>query len=171
LQGYQGKALYWRTTSAEYGRLTNYKLTLDPGSYLLSFATAAWKGTPTYQARILKSTGGVVATSPNCTAAPNLDGNAAGDISSATRNSLTFDVTTKGDYVIQFKEVGSGMLEYLLAECRVRDLSILTGITTRPVSRVPEGIYSPSGVRRESLQRGLNIVVKPNGQTQKVLIR
>jgi hypothetical protein len=171
LQGYQGKALYWRTTSAEYGRLNNYKLTLEPGSYQLYFATAAWKGTPTYQARILKSTGSVVATSPNCTAAPNLDGNAAGDISSATRNSLTFDVTTKGDYVIQFKEVGSGMQEFLLAECRLRDLSILTGITTRPVSRVPEGIYSPSGVRRESLQRGLNIVVKPNGQTQKVLIR
>ena len=78
---------------------------------------------------------------------------------------------TKGDYVIQFKEVGSGMQEFLLAECRLRDLSILTGITTRPVSRMPEGIYSPSGVRRESLQRGLNIVVKPNGQTMKVLIR
>ena len=138
---------------------------------MLSFATAAWKGTPTYQARILKSTGGVVASSSNYTATPNLNGNAAGNISSATRNTLSFDITTKGDYVIQFKEVGSGMQEFLLAECRLRDLSILTGITTRPVSRMPEGIYSPSGVRRESLQRGLNIVVKPNGQTMKVLIR
>ena len=171
LQGYQGKALYWRTTSAEYGRLANYKLSLEPGSYVLSFATAAWKGSPTYQARILKSTGGVVASSSNYTATPNLNGNAAGNISSATRNTLSFDITTSGDYVIQFKEVGSGMQEFLLAECRLRDLSILTGITTRPVSRMPEGIYSPSGVRRESLQRGLNIVVKPNGQTMKVLIR
>jgi len=171
LQGYQGKALYWRTTSAEYGRLSNYKLTLDPGSYVLSFATAAWKGTPTYQARILKSTGSVIATSSSYTATPNLNGNAAGDISSAARKTLSFDITTKGDYVIQFKEVGSGMQEFLLAECRLRDLSVLTGITNRPVSRMPEGIYSPSGVRRESLQRGLNIVVKSNGQTQKVLIR
>ena len=171
LQGYQGKALYWRTTSAEYGRLSNYKLTLAPGSYVLSFATAAWKGTPTYQARILKSTGSVIATSSSYTATPNLNGNAAGDISSAARKTLSFDITTKGDYVIQFKEVGSGMQEFLLAECRLRDLSVLTGITNRPVSRMPEGIYSPSGVRRESLQRGLNIVVKPNGQTQKVLIR
>ena len=50
--GYQGKALYWRTTSAEYGRLSNYKLTLEPGNYVLVFATAAWKGSPTYQAKI-----------------------------------------------------------------------------------------------------------------------
>ena len=53
---------------------------------------------------------GVVASSSNYTATPNLNGNAAGNISSATRNTLSFDITTKGDYVIQFKEVGSGLV-------------------------------------------------------------
>jgi len=172
LQGYQGKALYWRTTSAEYGRLSNYKLSLEPGKYMLVFATAAWKGTPTYQARILKSSGGSVASSATITATPNLNGNAAGDISPAERNTLSFEITTKGDYVIQFKEVGSGMQEFLLAECRLRDLSILTGINTHYAeSRLPEGIYSPSGLRRQTLQQGLNIVVRPDGTVRKVMLK
>ena len=172
LQGYQGKALYWRTTSAEYGRLSNYKLTLEPGNYVLVFATAAWKGSPTYQAKILKSTGGSVASSSTITATPNLNGNAAGDISSAERNTLSFEITTRGDYIIQFKEMGSGMQEFLLAECRLRDLNILTGISTHyDKSRMPEGIYSPSGSRRQVLQPGLNIVVRPDGTVRKVMVK
>jgi hypothetical protein len=172
LQVYQGKALYWRTTSAEYGRLANYKLSLEPGKYMLVFATAAWKGTPTYQARILKSSGGSVASSATITATPNLNGNAAGDLSSAERNTLSFEITTKGDYVIQFKEVGSGMQEFLLAECRLRDLNILTGINTHYSEvRMPEGIYSPSGLRRQTLQQGLNIVVRPDGSVRKVMLK
>lgn len=172
LQGYQGKALYWRTTSAEYGRLANYKLSLEPGKYMLVFATAAWKGTPTYQARILKSSGGSVVSSATITATPNLNGNAAGDLSPAERNTLSFEITTKGDYVIQFKEVGSGMQEFLLAECRLRDLNILTGINTHYSEvRMPEGIYSPSGLRRQTLQQGLNIVVRPDGSVRKVMLK
>jgi hypothetical protein len=173
LTGYQGKALYWRTTSAEYGRLNNYKLSLEPGKYVLVYATAAWKGTPSYQAKILNSGGTVVATSSNITAKPNLNGNAAGDISSAVRNTLEFEIATKGNYIIQFKEVGSGMQEYLLAECRLRDLSRLTaGITTHYAgNRMPAGIYSLSGVRRHSLQRGLNIIVDADGQMRKVLVK
>ena len=57
LIGYQGKALYWRTNYAEYGRLANYKLNLQPGKYQLIYVTAAWKGAPTYQANILNSSG------------------------------------------------------------------------------------------------------------------
>ena len=172
LTGYQGKALYWRTTSAEYGRQANYRLALDPGNYVLIYATAAWKGTPSYQAKILSTNNTAIATSDNNTASPNLGGNAAGDISKAARKTLDFEIKTKGNYVIQFKEVGSGMQEFLLAECRVRDLNILSGITAqRADSRTPAGIYSLSGLRRESLQRGLNIIVTPDGQKRKVLVK
>ena len=170
LTGYQGKALYWRTTSAEYGRLTNYKLSLDPGKYVLVYAMAAWKGTPTYQAKILNSSNTAIATSSNTTATPNLNGNGAGDISSAVRQTLAFEVSTKGNYVIQFKEVGSGMQEFLLAECRLRDLSVVTGINTHYAnSRMPQGIYSLSGVRLTKLQRGVNIVVSADGTCRRVI--
>jgi hypothetical protein len=173
LTGYQGKALYWRTTSAEYGRLSDYLLTLESGHYQLIFAMAAWKGTPTYQANIIKkSTGTIIKSSSTLTAKPNINGNAAGNISTAQRNTLDFEVTTKGDYVIRFKEVGSGMQEFLLTECRIRDLSLVTGITTvHAASRWPQGIYSPAGVHRKSLQHGLNIVVDADGNTKKVMIR
>ena len=173
LTGYQGKALYWRTTSAEYGRLSDYLLTLEPGRYQLIFAMAAWKGSPTYQANIIKkSTGTTIKSSSTLTAKPDINGNAAGNISTAQRNTLDFEVTTKGDYVIRFKEVGSGMQEFLLAECRIRDLSQVTGITTvHATSRWPQGIYSPAGVHRKSLQHGLNIVVDADGNTKKVMIR
>ena len=173
LTGYQGKALYWRTTSAEYGRLTNYPLTLNPGKYQLIYAMAAWKGTPTYQANIiLKSSGSVIKSSATLTAKPNINGNGAGNISSAERNTLNFEVTTAGNYVIQFKEVGSGMQEFLIAECRLRDLGKTTGITTvNAASRWPQGIYSPTGVHRQALQRGLNIVVDADGNIKKVMIR
>jgi hypothetical protein len=172
LTGYQGKALYWRTTSAEYGRLANYKLNLQPGKYQLIYVTAAWKGAPTYQANILNSSGTSIKSSVVHTAKPNIEGNAAGDISSAVRNTLDFEVTTKGNYIIQFKESGSGMQEFLLAECRIRDLSQVTGITTvHTTSRWPQGIYSPAGVHRKSLQHGLNIVVDADGNTKKVMIR
>lgn len=170
LVGYQGKALYWRTTSAEYGRLANYPLNLEPGSYELVFAMAAWKGTPTYQAKILTSTSSVVKSSQTLQAAPNINGNNAGDVSTAVRHSLPFDITKSGKYIIQFKEIGSGMQEFLLTECRLRDFSIATGITTvNAANRLPEGIYSPSGVRRQQLQRGMNIVVGADGRVKKVM--
>ena len=102
---------------------------------------------------------------------PNLNGNGAGDISSAERKTLDFDVTAAGKYIIQFKEVGSGMQEFLLAECRLRDLNT-TGIAiVNAASRWPRGIYGPTGVHRQTLQPGLNIVVDADGNVKKVLVR
>jgi hypothetical protein len=171
LIGYQGKALYWRTTSAEYGRQTSYPLTLNPGRYQLIYAMAAWKGTPTYQAKILNGSTALKSSS-TITAKPNINGDYAGNISTAQRNTLEFDVTTAGKYIIQFKEVGSGMQEFLLAECRIRDLSAVTGVTTvTAASRWPRGIYSPTGMLRMALQPGLNIVVDADGNVKKVFIR
>ena len=84
------------------------------------------------------------------------------------RNTLDFEIKSKGNYIIQFKEVGSGMQEFLLAECRLRDLNT-TGITTiHAASRWPQGIYSPAGVHRQTLQHGLNIVVDAEGNVKKV---
>jgi len=170
LVGYQGKALYWRSTSAEYGRLSAYPLNLNPGDYELVFVMAAWKGTPTYQARVLTSTGSAVKATATLTAKPNINGNYAGDISSAERITLPFTVTTAGKYIIQFREVGSGMQEFLLAECRLRKATT-TGISTVGNGRtVTEGIYSPSGLRLQKLQHGLNIIVGKDGRTRKVIV-
>ena len=174
-QGYQGKALYWRNGTAEYGRLSGYPLTLEPGKYTLTFAMAAWKGSPSYKANILKSGGGTVKSSPSLTATPNANGNGSADLSGAKLNSLEFEVTQKGNYIIQFQRTSGGYDEYLLLECRLK-ADATTGIATNTIhyslftSKAP-GIYSPSGVRRSALQRGLNIIIDANGQVKKVLVK
>lgn len=174
LTGYQSKALYWRNTSAEYGRLSQYPLTLESGSYSLIFAMAAWKGTPSYQAVILDARGSVVCASENLIAQPNLNGNGAGDISSAERHTLDFEVTEAGNYIIQFldKTSSGGMHEFLLAECRLRDLSFVTDISMpNGIMNRPNGIYSPTGIRYLTLQKGLNIIVDAKGKAKKVIVR
>ena len=128
LTGYQGKALYWRNTSTEYGRLSDYPLTLKPGKYELVFAMAAWKEAPKYMASILTASGSTVARLDGLTATPNLNGNSAGNISSAVRNSLKFEVTETGNYVIEFRSTGGGYTEFMLAECKVRLLESYNNI-------------------------------------------
>ena len=176
MTGYQGKALYWRTTSAEYGRLNNYLLTLEPGNYQLVFAMAAWKGTPNYQARILSSSGAAIKTSATLKASPNVNGNYAGDLSPAQRNTLDFEITNKGNYIIQFREVGSGMQEYLIAECRLRylgnDTAIRDIMANGQSSRI-NSTYDLNGRKSTNgqLHKGINIVIDADGHTHKVLVK
>lgn len=183
LTGYQGKALYWRNTSAEYGRLPDYLLTLEPGSYSLIFAMAAWKGAPLYQARILSADGTLAGESSTLKAAPNINGDSAGDISAAVSHTLDFEITQAGNYIIQFldKTTSGGFHEFLLAECRLRDINVVTGIGAidggewaAAGGRWPMGnvqVFTPSGIRHQTLQRGLNIVVDANGKTRKLIVR
>ena len=167
--GYQGKALYWRVNNCEYGRQNAFPLLLEEGEYKLTFAMAAWKEKPTYKVRILNPSNAVVATTEVLTATPNANGNTAANLASATLYELPFEVTQKGNHVISFLNNGTGFDEFLLLECRV-NMTGATGIHEREfISTMPAGIYSMQGVRRETLQRGINIVVTPDGKTRKVL--
>ena len=171
--GYQGKALYWRTTSADYGRQTGYPLILEPGGYKLEWAMAAWKETPKYKAHILEAASNEeIAVSGLFSATPNADGRSSANLSSATKRTLPFIIDKQGKYVIQFTNNNHpNMDEFLLLSCRiVKDAT--TGITTVDAAHsLPEGIYSPSGVRRQQLQRGLNIVVGSDGKSHKMMVK
>ena len=172
--GYQGKALYWRNTNAEYGRQTAYPLTLEPGDYKLTYAMAAWKESPQYKVQILNlGTSQSIAASTTFTAAPNANGNTSATLSSAALRELPFTVTDKGSYVISFTDqtATGGYHEFLLLECRVNKVNT-TGIDVVVANsgRAP-GVYSLSGVRRPSLQPGLNIVVSEDGTCRKIMVR
>jgi hypothetical protein len=179
--GYQGKALYWRNTSAEYGRLSAYPLNLKVGTYELVYVNAAWKGSPSYTVNILKSTGVKVKSSTTNTASPNVNGNGAGDISTAKRQSITFDITEAGKYIIQFKNASTaeGMHEFLLAECRLRLLEDKTGIESIELADMDAGknstssviIYNAAGARIPELQPGVNIIRMADGKTRKVYVK
>lgn len=172
--GHQGAGLYWRDNSADYGRQSSYLLTLEPGSYKLKFAMAAWKGTPQYNAQILKaSTSSAIATSTTYTAAPNADGNNTASVASAVWREMPFEVTEAGNYVVKFNDQTTygGLHEFLLLQCKVC-APVATGINVVDRETVrPAGIYSLSGIRRESLQPGLNIIISADGKMRKVLIR
>ena len=170
--GYQGKGIYWRVNSCEYGRQNAFPLELEAGSYKLSFVMAAWKERPEYKARILDAKNNVVATTDVYAAQPNAGGNTSANLSSASWNELPFDITEKGKYVVSFINNGTGFSEFLLLECRVNSTGN-TGIVEHATTRqhLPAGIYSLQGVRRDALQRGINIVVTPDGKSRKVIVR
>ena len=169
LTGYQGKAFYWRNTSAEYGRLADYPLNLEPGNYELTYAMAAWKNSPQYQVNILSSSGSTVKSSTTYTAAPNINGDYSGDISAAQRRTLAFEIKTKGRYIIQFKDKSSseGYHEFLLAECRIRNLTP-SGIVGVNRDTQPEGLYDLHGRRVGSEARGVLILRLADGTTRKI---
>ena len=173
--GYQGKALYWREEMAEYGRQSAYPLNLEPGSYKLTFATAAWKLNPKFKVEILnKSTNEVIASSSIYTATPNANGNNAANLATARLRELPFTIEKKANYVIRFSNMSrtSGNYdEYLLLECRVNTVEApdcIELVEDLSNESQPIGIYNTSGVMMESMQPGVNIIKSADGQVKKV---
>src|SRR5574344_152299 len=173
LTGYQGKALYWRNDCAEYGCLTDYPLTLAAGKYKLTFASAAWKETPSYKVQILSSDGASVATSQVYTASPNAAGVSSANISAASQYELPFSITNAGNYVIKFSDVTTtdGYHEFLLLECNVNrtDVDGIESYDAESSDSQAKGIYTVSGVRCNTLLKGVNIVRGADGKTMKIL--
>jgi len=120
--GHQGKALYWREEVAEYGRQKAFPLVLEAGEHVLSFAMAAWKGTPKYKVQVIDlSTGKAIVVSKVYTATPNANGSTSANISSSPMQKLEFTVEETGNYVISFSNESrsGGFDEYLLLDCYV----------------------------------------------------
>ncbi|GEM_PF-6215629 len=64
-----------------------------------------------------------------------------------------------------------GYHEFLLLECRVNDTDVSSGIAETRQATVAPGIYSVTGMKMESLAPGINIIVMPNGEKRKVMVR
>ena len=101
-KGFQGKALYWRTGYAEYGRQSSFRLYLTAGDYKLSFATAAWNGTPQYKVKILTTSNSAIKTG-TYKAAPDANRSSLADVSSARTEVLSFRITKNANYIIHFE--------------------------------------------------------------------
>ncbi len=173
--GYQGKALYWRNDRAEYGAQSNYRLNLQSGSYKLTFAMAAWKGSPSYKVAIRSvDSNTVVAQSDVFTTIVDANGNTSADISAEKEHEFEFTLPEAGDYIIQFVDQtnGGGFHEFLLLECILNNVGG-TGVNQVEdgVNRVPAGIYSPQGIKISSMQPGLNIVIETDGSVRKVMVK
>ena len=175
--GFSGKGFYWRDGSAEYGRLNNYRLNLQPGWYKLTYNMAAWKAVPQYKACILDANNdNLIAESSARNATPNADGNSGADLSSTSTGELQFQVTTAGNYVIKFYSLDkvSGFDEFLLLDCKlstIPDPNGINNVRTSTGSFVNGGIYNVAGNQMTGLQQGVNIIHSADGTTKKVLVK
>ncbi|MBQ7237686.1 MAG: glycosyl hydrolase family 98, partial [Bacteroidales bacterium] len=173
--GYQNKGLYWREKSCEYGRQSAYRLALQPGKYLLTFAMAAWKQTPKFRMRVQSLDGSILADAPNLEATPNANGNGSANLSAAVEHKVVFYVSKEGNYVISFTNLDAvgGFDEFLLLECRVNQLSdpsALDILDSEEQNDVQQ-ITTADGVNHDGLQRGLNIIQYKSGKTRKVWLK
>ncbi|MDE6741310.1 MAG: glycosyl hydrolase family 98 [Muribaculaceae bacterium] len=171
--GYQGKALYWRNSRAEYGAMSNYRLNLEPGEYRLSFAMAAWKGNPKFNVIIRNAdTGTDMVQSEVFTTTVDANGITSADVSAEELHEFKFTIPEKGNYIIRFadKSTVGGFHEFLLLECKLNNTgdSAVEGISDG-CSNVPAGIYTPQGIKISSMQSGLNIVIEADGTVHKVM--
>ena len=170
------KGTYWRGMAYNYGKQTDHKLHLMPGNYKLTYAMAAWKGTPRYKAQILTSSGSTLKESQYYSAAPDARGSKSSDLSSAIEREMTFTVTKEGDYIINFyTDGGEWGGEMLLLSCRVNKESTQTSIESITVGGdiLPAGseIFDENGRKLPSLQRGINIIRRNGVEVKKVFIR
>jgi hypothetical protein len=130
ISGFPGnypKALYWRMTDCQYGTQAAYPLTLKAGKYRLIYAMAAWNGSSTYNAQILRGTT-VVASGTTYSSAPNAAESTGTDLSSATTRVLEFEVKTPGKHIIKFNGVNTGWQGLLLTLCKLKLVPDPTGI-------------------------------------------
>ena len=168
--GYQGKGLYWRNTSAEYGRQGAFPLNLEPGKYKLTWAMAAWKESPKYKVSVLSSTDSELITSAVLTASPNANGSASANLTSAKMQELEFTVSQKGKYIISFQAAGSGYQEYLLLDCRVTMMSDATGIElVNTINGESVAVYDLNGRRVANDAKGMLILRTADGKARKVI--
>ena len=168
--GYQGKGLYWRNTSAEYGRQGAFPLSLEPGTYKLTWAMAAWKEAPRYKASVLNADGQALATSAMLTAAPNAQGSTTANLATAKTQELEFTVAQKGQYIVSFQAAGTGYQEFLLLDCRLKMTSGDTGLQlVNMASGEATQVYDLRGHRVGSDARGMLIVRQADGTTRKII--
>ncbi|MBO4451025.1 MAG: glycosyl hydrolase family 98 [Bacteroidaceae bacterium] len=174
--GYQGKGLYWRDNYAEYGRQSAYPLKLAKGNYTLTYVMAAWKKNPNYKAQILDNSGNMVAESVSHDATPNADGSRTANLTQSKTHELPFCIETEGNYIIRFENTStfeSDYHEFLLLDCYISETGDANSIelSSFKVRDSTYSIYNIGGERRQSLQRGINIIRTKDGQTRKVIIK
>ena len=80
-------------------------------------------------------------------------------------------MTSAGPKVFDIYIANQGEKSRNLLEELQNELTGINEISAQPSTAAPAGIYRLNGVRLNSLQRGLNIVIGQDGQVRKVMMK
>lgn len=84
---------------------------------------------------------------------------------------VTEEVASSGPKVFDIYIANQGEQSQALLDELREELTGINEISAQPSMKTPAGIYSLNGVRLNSLQRGLNIVIDQDGQVRKVMMK
>jgi hypothetical protein len=84
---------------------------------------------------------------------------------------ITEEALSSGPKVFDIYIANQGDKSKELLQDLENELTGINEITAQPSTAAPAGIYRLNGVRLNSLQRGLNIVIGQDGQVRKVMMK
>ena len=139
-------------------------LTLHAGHYVIRYKVCNWNQpsfTPVTLA--IENVDGLEVASKTVTPTVNIGGNTGNKFSGVQQQTLEFDITENGDYVIVFYTDAARNADFVLGSINIQASSYVpTGITEQPAddTRRPSAIYDLSGrkLSAEQLKRGLYII-------------
>lgn len=125
-EGAMQYAFYFRSgTDADgyisYGEESNYRLSLQPGKYTLSYSTVGWKANPSLRAQVT-TTSGTLIKSLASTPKSNISANgSSARITQTTDFDLDFEVNTTGNYLLKWvvAKASGGLNEVLVGNIRL----------------------------------------------------
>ena len=139
-------------------------LTLHAGHYVVRYKVCNWNQpsfTPVTLA--IENVDGLEVASKTVTPTVNIGGNTGNKFSGVQQQTLEFDITENGDYVIVFYTDAVRNADFVLGSINIQASSYVpTGITEQPAddTRRPSAVYDLSGrkLSAEQLKRGLYII-------------
>ena len=139
-------------------------LTLHAGHYVIRYKVCNWNQpsfTPVTLA--IENVDGLEVASKTVTPTVNIGGNTGNKFSGVQQQTLEFDITENGDYVIVFYTDAARNADFVLGSINIQASSYVpTGITEQPAdaTRRPSAVYDLSGrkLSAEQLKRGLYII-------------
>lgn len=172
-EGAMQHAFYFRTDNTssgyiDYGEESDYRLTLQPGQYTLSYSVVGWKALPLVTGIVAKASGGNVKTLSSKPTSYVSENGASSRITKTTDFDLDFEITEAGNYLLRWgisKSTG-GLNEALVGNIRLtRHADSGTEHLQSPVATPSPvvGIYDLQGRQIRQLQKGMNVIREADG--------
>ena len=138
-EGMMQFAFYLRTNESaagyiSYGEESNHRLTLQPGTYTLSYSTVGWKAIPALTLLVQTATPSVstILSEPCSPTSTMSENGASARITKTTDKVHTFEITKAGDYILRWvvNKSQGGLTEGLVGNIKLYKKDDASGINS-----------------------------------------